>query len=294
MIQIQSLTKRYGQHVALDNLTVSVQAGDLYGLIGPNGSGKSTTLRILTSLIQPDKGTVQIMGQHPSLVLGKMGVLFEYPHLYPYLSGWDHLLLWGSQRDRPSKRLVLEIADRIGLSSSIHRPVKKYSLGMKQRLLLGAILLRNPQVYLLDEPTTGLDQEAIHYLQLLLKEEASRNKTVMITSHTLADLQGVVNRIGILSRGKLVLNDRLDRLMQTNDQYYIVFSAAKSAEALNFLNHHPNVRVLKQQDHSFLLQLDRIDVESLLHTLYQVHLIPIECKRHSYTLEDIYSLHTGG
>ncbi|MFD2170495.1 ABC transporter ATP-binding protein [Tumebacillus lipolyticus] len=294
MIRIQSLTKRYGQHLALDHLTVSIQPGDLYGLIGPNGSGKSTTLRILTSLIQADSGTVQIMGQHPSKVLGKMGILFEYPHLYPYLSGWDHLVLWGSTNQRPSKSQVSEIAERIGLQASIRRPVKKYSLGMKQRLLIGAILLRNPQVYLLDEPTTGLDQEAIHYLHHLLKEEAARNKTVLITSHTLSDLQGVVNRIGILARGKLVVDERLDNLLHAKDQYSITFAAGKMEQAINFLHQHPHVRVLKHTGLTANIYLEQMEMEALLQALYQVQLIPIEFKRHSYTLEDIYTLHTGG
>lgn len=294
MIQIESLSKKYGSHTALDDVTLTVHPGDVYGLIGPNGSGKSTTMRILSSLIEFDSGKVQILAEHPSQVLGRLGILFEYPQIYPYLTGWEHLLLWGNPTMRPAKKDIEQVVERIGLQQAIHRSVKKYSLGMKQRLLLAVLLLKNPQVYLLDEPTNGLDQEAIYQLQSILKQEAERGKTILISSHTFSDLQSMITRIGILSRGKLLVDDNLDHLLHESAQYRLRVLDQQKEQVLGFFHANPQIKVIDQKNDVIIIGLQNLSMQEVLQSLYEMRIYPTEFSQNEYTLDEIYTRYIGG
>ena len=226
MIVTRALTKRYGQLLAVDGVSLDVREGDRYGFLGPNGSGKTTVVRMLLGLVYATSGTIEVLGQpvpqQISAVLPEIGSLVESPAAYAHLSGRANLALidasgsrvhgavWGSRRDR--RRRVHEALDRVGLGGIDDRPVRKYSLGMRQRLGLAAALLRSPRLLVLDEPTNGLDPRGIHDIRSLLAELNAAGTTVFLSSHQLSEVEQLCTRIGVVDRGRLVLQDDLTAL----------------------------------------------------------------------------------
>jgi ABC-2 type transport system ATP-binding protein len=220
MIRTQGLTKRYGKVVAVDDLALHVEEGDVYGFLGPNGSGKTTTVRMLLGLVLATSGTVELLGQemprHGKRVLPQVGALVEGPAAYPGMSGRANLSLLdamgagGSRSDR--SRRIGDALDRVGLGGVDSRPVRTYSLGMRQRLGLAAALIRRPRLLVLDEPTNGLDPQGIHEIRDLLLELNREGTTVFLSSHLLAEVEQLCDRVGVLDRGRLVVQDRLDAL----------------------------------------------------------------------------------
>jgi ABC-2 type transport system ATP-binding protein len=220
MIRTHGLTKRFGRVVAVDDLDLEVEEGDVYGFLGPNGSGKTTTVRMLLGLVLATSGTIEVLGQEMPRqgrrVLPQVGALVEEPAAYPGLSGRANLALidamgvGGPRVDRA--RRVDDALDRVGLGGVDGRPVRAYSLGMRQRLGLAATLIRRPRLLVLDEPTNGLDPQGIREIRDLLAELNRDGTTVFLSSHLLAEVEQLCDRVGVLDRGRLVVQDRLDAL----------------------------------------------------------------------------------
>ncbi|PZA21361.1 ABC transporter ATP-binding protein [Modestobacter versicolor] len=220
VIGTQGLTKRYGQLRAVDGIDLDVRAGDVYGFLGANGSGKTTTVRMLLGLVLPTSGSVQLLGEPmpraARRVLPRVGALIEGPAHYGHLSGRANLALLdaagpgGSRRTRTAR--VDTVLEQVGLAGVGRRPVKAYSLGMRQRLGLGAALLRRPELLVLDEPTNGLDPQGIHEIRDLLLDLHRGGTTVFLSSHLLAEVEQLCTRVGVLDRGRLVLQDQLATL----------------------------------------------------------------------------------
>jgi ABC-type multidrug transport system ATPase subunit len=220
MIKTKDLTKRYGHTVAVDGVDLEVREGDRYGLLGPNGSGKTTLVRMLLGLVFATRGEIEVLGRpvprRVKEVLPSIGALVEGPGAYPNLSGRTNLRLFdaagpgGERRDR--KRRVDEALERVGLAGIDRRPVKAYSLGMRQRLGLATALLRRPRLLVLDEPTNGLDPRGIREVRDLLTELNEAGTTVFLSSHLLAEIEAFCTRVGVMDRGRLVLQDSLATL----------------------------------------------------------------------------------
>jgi ABC-type multidrug transport system ATPase subunit len=220
MIKTKDLTKRYGRTLAVDGVDLEVREGDRYGLLGPNGSGKTTLVRMLLGLVFATRGEIEVLGRPvPRRVkeaLPSIGALVEGPGAYPNLSGRTNLRLFdaagpgGGRRDR--KQRVDEALERVGLSGIDRRPVKAYSMGMRQRLGLAAALLRQPRLLILDEPTNGLDPRGIREVRDLLTELNEAGTTVFLSSHLLAEIEAFCTRVGVMDRGRLVLQDELAAL----------------------------------------------------------------------------------
>jgi ABC-type multidrug transport system ATPase subunit len=204
MIVTTDLTKRYGQLLAVDRVNLDVREGDRYGFLGPNGSGKTTVVRLLLGLVYATSGTIEVLGRpvprQISAVLPEIGALVEAPSAYSHLSG------------RANLALIDAALDRVGLGGIDDRPVRKYSLGMRQRLGLAAALLRSPRLLVLDEPTNGLDPRGIHDIRDLLAELSAAGTTVFLSSHQLAEVEQLCTRVGVVDRGRLVLQDDLAAL----------------------------------------------------------------------------------
>jgi ABC-2 type transport system ATP-binding protein len=205
-VSVSGLTKTYGSNTVVDNISFTLPAGTVTGFLGPNGAGKTTTLRMLLGLARPTSGEGRLLGQtyasmtHPGRVVG---AVLESNDFHPGRSGRDHLRVLAAQSDiDPSK--VEDILAAVGLTSAAHRPVKTYSLGMRQRLGLGGALLGEPQILVLDEPANGLDPAGVQWLRSLLRGFAERGGAVLVSSHLLAEIALSVDRILILSHGKLV------------------------------------------------------------------------------------------
>jgi ABC-type multidrug transport system ATPase subunit len=209
--------KSYGPRRALDGLNLSVPTGVVYGFLGPNGAGKTTTMRVLTGLIHPDGGTVELLGQpfkrDDRQRLFEVGALVESPTFYPYLSARANLrALSASGAKVPSKRIeeVLEVA---GLSDRANDKVQDYSMGMKQRLGIAGALLNDPKLLLLDEPANGLDPAGIVAMRDTLRALASQGKAVFVSSHLLAEIQVMADVVGIIAAGKLLREGPLRELL---------------------------------------------------------------------------------
>ena len=213
----RGLTKSYGSRRALNGLDLSVPVGVVYGFLGPNGAGKTTTMRVLTGLIHADGGTVEMLGKPfkrgDRHRLFEVGALVESPTFYPYLSARANLReLAASGAPVPSKRIE-ELLDLVGLCDRANDKVQDYSMGMKQRLGIAAALLGDPKLLLLDEPANGLDPAGIVAMRDTLKTLASQGKTVVVSSHLLAEVQVMADVVGIIAAGKLVREGPLKELL---------------------------------------------------------------------------------
>jgi ABC-2 type transport system ATP-binding protein len=204
----QGLRKRYGSRVALDGLDLRVPEGVVYGFLGPNGAGKTTTMRILTGLVRPDAGRVELLGQPfgrgDRARLFEVGALIESPAFYPFLSGRENLRAVAATGARVPASRVDELLTLVNLRDRAGDKVSGYSLGMKQRLGIAAALLSDPRLLLLDEPANGLDPAGIAGMRDTLRELAAAGKTVFVSSHILSEVQQLVDVVGIVARGRLV------------------------------------------------------------------------------------------
>jgi ABC-type multidrug transport system ATPase subunit len=240
MIITRALTKRYGRVLAVDRVDLDVREGDRYGFLGPNGSGKTTVVRMLLGLVYATSGEIEVMGRPvPSRVaevLPRIGALVEGPSCYGHLSGRANLaLIDASGRGRglrSRRKRIAEALERVGLAGVDNRAVKKYSLGMRQRLGLAAALLREPRLLVLDEPTNGLDPQGIREIRDLLTELNKAGTTVFLSSHQLSEVEQLCTRVGIVDRGRLVLQDDLDTLRAPTGRVMVRTPDAERAAAL--------------------------------------------------------------
>ena len=210
-IQIHGLTKRFGDVVAVDNLSFEVAQGSITGFLGPNGAGKTTTLRMLLGLIEPTAGSATIAGKrYRDLVdpFRHVGAVLESTSFHPGRRARDHLRVLCVAAGLPVARAD-EVLDEVGLADVGDRRVKGFSLGMRQRLGLAAALLGEPEVLILDEPANGLDPEGVHWLRKLLRDYAGEGRSVLVSSHLLAEIAQTVDDVVIVAKGRLVTQSSL-------------------------------------------------------------------------------------
>ncbi|HEX9350186.1 MAG TPA: ABC transporter ATP-binding protein [Gaiellaceae bacterium] len=206
MIEVEHLTKRFGKTLAVDDLSFKVREGSITGFLGPNGAGKTTTLRVVLGLVRPTSGSARVLG-HPYRALetptGQVGAVLEASSFHPGRSGRNHLRVVSAASGLPRSR-VEEVLEIVGLSGDAGRRVGGYSLGMRQRLSLAAALLGDPRVFVLDEPANGLDPQGIRWLRELLQSLAGEGRTILISSHVLAEVEQIADEVVIIHRGKFV------------------------------------------------------------------------------------------
>jgi ABC-2 type transport system ATP-binding protein len=214
VVTASSLTKRYGELVAVDDVTFSLDVGTVTGFLGPNGAGKTTTLRLLLGLAEPTSGEALVFGRRYRELdqpARRVGAVLESNDLHPGRSGRDHLGALALAAELPPSR-VEEVLELVRLGAVASRRVKTYSLGMRQRLGLAAALLGDPELLVLDEPANGLDPAGVHWLRTFLRRFAERGGTVLVSSHVLAEVAQTVDQVLIIDRGRLVASARLDEL----------------------------------------------------------------------------------
>ncbi|MGD9959652.1 ABC transporter ATP-binding protein [Nocardioides sp.] len=229
MIRTTSLTKRYGPITAVDGIDLDVREGDIYGFLGANGSGKTTTVRMLLGLVLATSGSVEVLGHtmpaSARTVLPQVGALVEGPAAYPQLSGRANLALFdsmgaaGERRTRAGR--VDDVLEQVGLGGVDKRPVRAYSLGMRQRLGLANALLGRPRLLILDEPTNGLDPQGIREIRRLLLDLHAGGTTIFLSSHLLAEVEQLCTRVGVLDRGRVVLQDQLSELQKPTGRIFV-------------------------------------------------------------------------
>jgi len=214
LVETKGLTKRYGSRViAVDDLDMAIRRGEVYGFLGPNGAGKTTTLRMLLGLIRPTSGTARVLGQAPgsSASLARVGSLVESPAFYPYLSGRDNLRVVARYAGVDSARIAAAL-DQVELTGRAGDKFKTYSLGMKQRLGVAAALVKDPELLILDEPTNGLDPSGMADMRSLIRRLGQGERTVLLSSHLLGEVQQICDRAGVIASGKLVAEGTVQEL----------------------------------------------------------------------------------
>jgi ABC-type multidrug transport system ATPase subunit len=236
MVEVAGLTKRYRTTVAVDGLDLTVRRGEVYGFLGPNGAGKTTTLRILTGLISPSAGTVRVLGGRPGdpRTMARTGSLVESPAFYPYLSGRDNLRVLASYAQVPRSR-VDGALDEVDLAERAEDRFGTYSLGMKQRLGVAAALLKDPELVILDEPTNGLDPAGMRDMRAMVRRLGTGERTVLLSSHLLGEVQQICDRVGILSEGRMVAERTVQELRAQHELQLVAEPVDGAVECLRRL-----------------------------------------------------------
>jgi len=224
IIKTKDLCKSFGGFRAVDHLNFEVHRGDVYGFLGPNGAGKSTTIRMLLTLISPDSGEINVFGkplhQNRNAILARMGSIVEKPDFYKYLSAEKNIMLFARLSGiHPSKSKITEIFELVGLRGREKDKAKTYSHGMKQRLGLAQALIHDPDLIVLDEPTTGLDPQGIIDIRNLVNHlSKDLGKTILLSSHILSEIEMIASRMIIINHGKAIVEGSVDELLNTNDR----------------------------------------------------------------------------
>lgn len=226
MIRLKDLTKRFGQRLAVDALTLEVRRGDVFGLLGHNGAGKSTSIGMLLGQVWPSSGEAWI-GDHEvsrdrSRALARVGAIFEAPAFYDYLSGWRNVEILAGYSSPVSQQRLAEVFEWVGLAGREHQVVRTYSHGMRARLALAQALVPDPELLILDEPTNGLDPEGIHEMRATIRRlHAELGLTLLLSSHLLTEVEQLCNRIAVLNKGRKVFEGGLEEVQRGQDWVFL-------------------------------------------------------------------------
>lgn len=241
VIEVRGLTKKFGSLTAVDNLDLNVYRGDVFGFLGPNGAGKSTTIRMLLSLIKPTSGTMNIFGKSiikdRKEIFSKIGAIVEKPDFYLYLSAYKNLEILGKLSGTDvSKKKIMSMLELVGLDKRYKSKVKTYSHGMKQRLGIAQALLHDPELIILDEPTTGLDPQGMKEIRdLIIYLSREKGKTVFLSSHILHEVELISTRMIIINKGSTQVEGTVEELLKS-DKVKVTFEVDKIENALRILN----------------------------------------------------------
>ena len=223
IIEVKGLTKSYKNLLAVDSLDLNVYKGDIFGFLGPNGAGKSTTIRMLLTLIKPESGNINLFGKslknEQKRILGNIGALVENADFYQYLSAYKNLEILSRLSTKViTKKRIMEVLDIVGLTSRSSSKVKTYSHGMKQRLGIAQTLLHDPDLIILDEPSTGLDPQGMKEIRdLIVHLRNEENKTILLSSHILSEVEHIANRMIIINKGKSIVEGSVQELLESSE-----------------------------------------------------------------------------
>ncbi len=300
VIKISNLTKHYKGFKAVDNLSFEVFGGDVFGFLGPNGAGKSTTIRMMLSLIYPTAGEISIFGmplnRNRLNILKKVGAIVEKPDFYKYLTAFKNLEILGriSGCDT-SKANIMKTLETVGLAERAQSKVKTYSHGMKQRLGIAQALLHNPELIILDEPTTGLDPQGMKEIRdLILSLSSEKKKTILLSSHILYEIEAIANRMIIIDKGKKVIEGKVADLINSGE-IEVKFETGNPRKALAVLEEKGMAKYLKEKsDGFFILKTTKDNIPAINKLLVEAG-IPVQSIVPARSLEQYFlNLTQGG
>ena len=295
-LALHALSKSYGSRPAVKALDLEVERGEIFGFLGPNGAGKTTTIRMVLGLIRPTGGRVEILGRDlrrdRSTVLPLVGALVEAPALYGYLSGRDNLRAFAAILGGVPAERIDELLDLVGLTERQRDRVSSYSMGMKQRLGIAAALLNDPELLVLDEPANGLDPAGIVEMRDLLRSLAGAGKTVFISSHVLAEVQQICDRVAIINLGELVRVAPVADLVGGGGEF--VVRVEDAAAALALLRRHDWGSGARAENGSLITGSPTGRGRDLLRLLVEAGFWPDEVTQRQQNLEEIFLKLTGG
>ncbi len=291
------MVKKYEKTLALNKASFQVKKGEIFGYIGPNGAGKTTTIRILLGLLKPNDGEVKVLGYDISeldKIKGRIGFMLEERGLYENLTGYENLEFYSILYKVPKKireNRIKELIELVGLSGREKEKVKNYSTGMRQRLCLARSLLHEPELLLLDEPTTGLDVEGQKFIRDFLVNLANnKNVTIFITSHNLYEISQICTRIGIINKGEIVACGTLSELQRAFDRKEVEISIDKPLQEVEVpLRNLPFVQNVKEEEGKIIVSLENKDkLPDLLLWFTQNNIKVWKINEIKNSLEDIY------
>jgi ABC-2 type transport system ATP-binding protein len=292
LVEAIGLTKQYtGGVLAVRALDLTIRGGEVYGLLGPNGAGKTTTLRLLTGLARPTSGTARVAGDTPGSAasLRQVGAMIEAPAFWPYLSGRDNLRLLCRYCQLPDAR-VGSVLEEVALTEVASRRVQTYSTGMKQRLGVAAALLKDPALLILDEPTTGLDPQGMIEFRGLIKSLGTGQRTVLLSSHLLNEVEQICTRIGVIRQGTLIAEGTVDEL---RGGAQLLVRARPEGEARRILEQAVGSDRVTQRDGTFSLRVEMDRAAEIARTLVLAGVEVTELRPAERALEDVFVELTG-
>ena len=237
MIELQGLTKRYGEKLAVNNLTFTVRPGMVTGFLGPNGAGKSTTMRMMLGLDRPTAGDVRIDGRHYDHLkdpLRYIGALLDAKAMHGGRSAFNHLLCLAQSNGIPRRR-VAEVLDTVGLTAVARKKAKGFSLGMGQRLGIAGALLGDPRILMFDEPVNGLDPEGIHWIRNMMKSLAAQGRTVFVSSHLMSEMALTADHLVVIGQGRLLADTSMPEFIARNSRAYVRIRTPQRERLLDVL-----------------------------------------------------------
>jgi ABC-2 type transport system ATP-binding protein len=289
-LEVRGLTKHYGELVAVGGVDLTVEAGDVYGYLGPNGAGKTTSLRMMLGLIRPTAGTVRVFGRDPQesvRALEGVAGFVEAPTFYPYMSGRRNLELLAAfdGGDAPSR--IDAALDTVELAGRAKDRVGGYSHGMRQRLGIAAALLRDPRLLLLDEPTTGLDPGGMRDMRVLVQRLAGEGITIMLSSHLLAEVEEVCNRVAIVQKGKIVYEGHIAELKRAAGMTYRL-ATTDDARALGVCRAQRGLSDVRERSGQITFVADEPAVAELSQALVEAGALITALAPQGATLEELF------
>jgi ABC-2 type transport system ATP-binding protein len=289
-VEVRGLVKRYGELTAVDGVDLTVNAGDVYGYLGPNGAGKTTSLRMMLGLIRPTEGSVRLFGRDPQeSVQALQGVagFVEAPAFYPYMTGRRNLELLAGYDGGDARRRIDGALELVELAGRAHDKVGGYSHGMRQRLGIAAALLRDPDLLLLDEPATGLDPAGMRDMRLLIRRLAEEGMTVLLSSHLLAEVEEVCNRVAIVRDGRIVYEGTIAALARGAGTVYRL-ATSDDTKARRVCAAQPGIGELQSDHGRVAFTATEAAVGQLSRALIESGVLIHELAPQTVTLEDLF------
>ncbi|MFB7709762.1 ABC transporter ATP-binding protein [Streptomyces sp. NPDC056105] len=287
MIELEGLTKHYGEKLAVNNLTFTVRPGIVTGFLGPNGAGKSTTMRMMLGLDNPSAGDVRIDGKHYAQLkdpLRYIGALLDAKAMHGGRSAYNHLLCLAQSNGIPRTR-VAEVLDTVGLTTVARKKAKGFSLGMGQRLGIAGALLGDPRILMFDEPVNGLDPEGIHWIRNLMKSLAGQGRTVFVSSHLMSEMALTADHIVVIGQGHLLADTSMSDFIQQNSRSYVRLRSPQQERLLDVL-HEAGITVVEAGNGT--LEVDGHSPEQLGDLAAAHHLVLHELSPQQASLEEAF------
>jgi ABC-type multidrug transport system ATPase subunit len=300
IIKVTNLSKHFKDIAAVDNLSFTVNEGDIYGFLGQNGAGKSTTIRMLLTLIEPSQGEIEMFGMnlftHRKEILKQTGAVIEKPDVYKYLSAYENLQLFSkiSGGNVLTKAQLLDRLETVGLKDRAFSKVKTFSQGMKQRLGIAIALVHNPKLIILDEPTNGLDPQGIADIRnLILRLSKELNKTVLVSSHLLSEIQLIANRLLIIDKGKKMVEGNASQLFDPAETLVELETLDNSKTYLHLQQSNWSSKLQPSREKTIVLKMDRQQIPAFHRSLAEMQ-IPVISLQPRHSLEDYFLQVTTG
>ncbi len=293
VIKVSHLSKHFKDFKAVDDLSFSVQKGQVYGFLGQNGAGKSTTIRMLMTLIEPTTGTIEIFGKklatHRFEILKNIGAVIERPDLYKYLSAYENLSLFAKLSGiKPTRQLLMDQLEKVGLADRAKDKMKTFSQGMKQRLGIATALVHNPDLIILDEPVNGLDPQGIADVRnLILHMKNDLGKTVLLSSHLLSEMEMIATDLLIIHKGKKIIEGNAHHLLNPQTVQIELIAQEGAAVLQKIQQTHWASNFKNQNDHKLIFELKKEEVAVFNKTLVELN-IGVESLRPRHSLEDYF------